>query len=147
VGGLRRMRERGRWLGAVAALAVLPSLAPDTFGLSCPHHGGGHAAHGANAPADASHSGSSGDHGHPTPAHPAAPAGGPGHGPASAPPAPPCTCAGTCPVSPTVTLAARPAPSPVPAAVVGSNRAAPTSGRIPVAPRHFLPLANGPPLG
>lgn len=145
MGGLRRMRERGRWFGAVAALVLLPSLAPDTFGLSCPHHGGDHATHEANAPTGESHSSPSGHHGHPTPEQPAAPSGG--HGPASAPPAPPCTCAGTCPVSPTVTLAARPAPSPVPTAFVGSKLAATTPGHIPVAPRHFQPLANGPPLG
>ena len=54
-----------RWMSAVVALALLPSVAPDLFDLGCPHHLGH-----ADAEGHAHHAG------HPGPAMDHAPAGG-----------------------------------------------------------------------
>lgn len=160
----RRHSTGFRFAGTLVLLALVPSFAPDTWGLSCLHHAS-HDATREHEPPD------------PRPHHPATPAHERGHAAAAEtdargsdhhggavaahagnafdhgpghhhdPEAPPCTCAGECPTST--------GPSaPVQARVFGLvpdwpepvqwSRAvrAPASNRTP----YLLPFANAPPL-
>ncbi|MYC99890.1 MAG: hypothetical protein F4X13_11580 [Gammaproteobacteria bacterium] len=160
----RRHSTGFRFAGALVLLALVPSFAPDTWGLSCLHHAShdvtgehespdAHPHHpaapeherGHDAAAETDHRGGDHHHGRAIAAH----AGddfdhGPGH---HDPEAPPCTCAGECPTST--------GPSaPVHAGVSGLvpdwpqpvrwSRAigAPATNRTP----YLLPFANAPPL-
>ena len=151
-----------RFAGALVLLALLPSFAPDTWGLSCLHHSS-HDTPGEHEPAATSedHSASpepgyhanagadargSRDHApRPAPTHlaEAFDHGSRHHDPK----APPCTCAGECSTS------AGPS-SPVPTRVLGLPPAYPESVRLsqasttPATDRtpYLLPFANAPPL-
>ncbi len=142
-----------RFAGNFLLLALVPSFAPDTWGLSCAHHAA-HDASGEHAPDGPPHDHQSGGHpgGAGAPAHPTAASGhsADAHDPANNhhdPAAPPCTCAGQCSIS------AGP-PSPVPARVselppaypepvrLSQHAAAAAVDRIP----YLLPFANAPPL-
>ena len=151
-----------RFAGSLLLLALLPSFAPDTWGLSCAHHAA-HEALGEHAPdeppRETGHPPGASDHGsggHPgeagAPAHPTAASGHSAdhYDPATNhhdPAAPPCTCAGQCSIS------AGP-PSPVLARVselppaypepvrLSQHAAAAAKNRIP----YLLPFANAPPL-
>ena len=161
-----------RALTGVVALVVLPSMAPDVFGIACPHHGGEH--HGSSGVREASspegtgsarhtESGEATDPGlgertgssHPagSPAHTGSPA---HHAPAPDPAstthtgfpsggAPPCTCAGECPLSggTAVSVAVEREAEPVSVVVVRRVRQRPAP-HVP-APPFFLPFATAPP--
>lgn len=116
-----RGKETLRCIAAVVAMVLVPSLAPDTFGLACPHHAGHGGDHGGDeahntrqpmaqggslgmgaAPAMSGHGGHSpqlaprlDDASHGADSHDlvSQAADSPDAGP------PPCTCAGQCPVS------------------------------------------------
>ena len=150
-----RMR---RYVAAAMAVVVLPSMAPDTFGLACPHHVGHGDSHGAPGAWDvggtpAGHVPSAppvhGDpaHGHATPDPSTAVAipatGDASHG-ADAP-APPCTCLGTCTVSGSATVASR-APTLPPLRITVRTADVPVPESRLATPVPFtLPLANAPP--
>lgn len=155
---MRRTGGGWRVLSAWVALMVLPSLAPDLFGLPCPHHAGSHVDGSAShaAPAPGGH-----DAGDPSAPDGPAPAKTP-HAPAPATPvsgertpAPvpsgaghgaPCTCAGNCPVSGGITLSGV-YPRPIPVASAARLRATDPAAAhaLPSAPAHFLPFSIGPP--
>ena len=131
-----------RWMSAVVALVLLPSIAPDLFDLGCPHHLGhadaeGHAHEPVHHGAAADHA-SAGD-------HLAALAGGHDARDESLPP--PCTCVGSCPTS------AGPSAPSGPAATAPAFQATVSAGTTPARDRtptrrapYTLPFANGPPL-
>lgn len=138
-----------RWMSAVVALVLLPSIAPDLFDLGCPHHIGhadaeGHARDADHHGHDADHHGPIADHA-PAREHLAARAGGYDAHDGTLPP--PCTCVGSCPTSSGPSAPSSPvATAPAFRAAV-SSRATPTLERVADrrAP-YTLPFANGPPL-
>lgn len=159
----RRHSTGFRFAGTLVLLALVPSFAPDTWGLSCVHHASHDAAGEHESP-------------EPRPHHPAAPEHERGHFahgetdarsgdhhagavPAHAaeafdhgsrhhdPEAPPCTCAGECSTStgPSAPVQARVfGLSPTWPEPVRWSRAvlAPATSRTP----YLLPFANAPPL-
>ena len=159
----RRHSKGFRFAGTLVLLALVPSFAPDTWGLSCIHHASHEAAdehesaeprpHHAAAPAHerghhAAEAKEAPGRGHHPGAAPAYRAQASDHGSGHHDPeAPPCTCAGECSTS------AGP-PSPVPAGVFELPPAYPESRRLsrasgaPAADRtpYILPFANAPPL-
>lgn len=150
----RTNSSRRRHVAALLALCLLPSFAPDTFGLACPHHLEAHGGHGGDPGAEpvdgpapvpgaaAGHGAASDGHGA---AHPAnmAPA---GEHPAPHD-APPCTCAGQCTVSASPAAPGGGGHAAPVAAAPGRASALDTDGahRLPAPPRYLLPPANGPP--
>ena len=159
----RRHSTGFRFAGTLVLLALVPSFAPDTWGLSCLHHASHDASGEHESPEPGPHHPAALEHdrGHfaaaetdarrsdqragTIPAHPAeAFDHGSGH---HDPEAPPCTCAGECSTSTGPT-------APVQARVFGLvpiwpeplrwSRAvrAPATNRTP----YLLPFANAPPL-
>lgn len=131
-----------RWMSAVVALVLLPSIAPDLLDLACPHHFG-HADAEGHSP-EAEHHGGAAHH---------APAGdhyeslADGHGAHDGTLPPPCTCVGSCPTS-----AGPSAPSGA-AAIAPALRATVSTRTVPAQERaavrrapYTLPFANAPPL-
>lgn len=131
-----------RWMSAVVALVLLPSIAPDLFDLGCPHHVGHKHAEGHTR--EANHHGASAHHAG-AGAHPRA--ADYGHHSHHGTVPPPCTCVGSCPTSagpstPAGPVAIAPAfQATVSAGTTAAHDRAPTR-RAP----YTLPFANGPPL-
>ena len=123
-----------RWMSAVVALVLLPSLASDLLGLGCPHHIEHEAAHPGAAAGD-----------EPGAGHRAAHAGGHDAGEGALPP--PCTCVGNCPTSagPSALLGRAATAAVLRATVFTPSAPAAQRVAVPRAP-YALPFANGPPL-
>ena len=131
-----------RWMSAVVALVLLPSIAPDLLDLGCPHHLGHADAEGHAHEAD--HHGAPAHHA-PAGDHLAVLAGGHGADDGTLPP--PCTCVGSCPTSAGPSAPSGPAATAPAFRATVSTRTIPTFERV-AAPRapYTLPFANGPPL-
>ncbi len=151
-------------------VALLPNVAPDTFGLACPHHlghdDGGHGSHAhppgphsdphaplaehasnahRHAPAHGSHAGHDAAAAS-MPASAGAPLPGPS-GPAPGGPdaPPPCTCVGTCTVSGSAPAPVRQDVAPIPGTILAEIRRATARDRLLVPTPYALPWANAPP--
>jgi hypothetical protein len=137
-----------RFAGGLLLLAMLPSFAPDTWGLSCLHHAP-HDGAGEHQPPEtrehhAAASGHEPDAGTPSTHLAEASDHGAGH---HDPQAPPCTCAGECststgPPAPTRTTVCGLPPVYPEAIRVSQASSAPPAERAP----YLLPFANAPPL-
>ena len=130
-----------RWMSAVVALMLLPSMAPDLFDLGCPHHLGHTDAEGHAH--DADHTGPGANH--LAGKHFAARAGGHDAHDGTLPP--PCTCVGSCQTSSGPSAPSGPAATAPAFRATVSARARPALERVADrrAP-YTLPFANGPPL-
>lgn len=155
---MRRKRFGRRWVAGLLALALVPSFAPDAFGLTCAHHPGGHGSHELGgesaelAPGPIRHGGHGAMHhgpaneGTPAPSGPTADHGAEGSEPLQVP-APPCTCAGACTLSDASSLAAAARPD-LPSPAETAMRTIPITGSRAdvVRPRFILPPATAPPV-
>lgn len=145
VGGSGR-RKSLRWSSLLTALLLFPSLAPDVFGVACPHHAG-HQGHDSRSMAQASGGAPPTPHASPThdrdvrPTHHAGSRSNrPDHGPE------PCTCVGRCPVAEGPSAPAV-APRVTAFATVEAGAPAPphTQETRRSATRFLQPPANAPP--